>query len=224
MLENPRISLIHATPLAVQPVNQAFAIEWPEAKVFNLLEDSLAPDLSNAGALTSDMVDRFERLAVYAQDTGADGILFTCSAFGPAIESAAKKVAPLLTLKPNEAMFLDAISSFNRVGLVATFGPSLPSMEKEFHQMAEQSGTPIILESKLAAGAMEALAEGNDAKHNHVIAEAARELAHCDAIMLAQFSMAQAKEDISKFYDRPVLTSPASAIATLKEQLSNNDL
>lgn len=223
MTKNPRISLIHATPLAVQPVNDAFAAEWPEAQVFNLLEDSLAPDLSQAGQLTPDMTGRFERLALYAKDTGAHGILFTCSAFGPAIEQAAVKVAPLLTLKPNEAMFRDAIKSFNHVGLIATFAPSLPPMEKEFAEMAMRSGKDIKLETALAKGAMEALAQGQTDQHNQLIATAARHLEGCEAIMLAQFSMTRAKAEITRFYKKPVLTSPTSAIAAMKEQLSDNE-
>ncbi len=215
----PRISLIHATPLAVQPVNDAFSLEWPEAQVVNLLEDSLAPDLSEAGQLTDSMKERFERLALYAKETGANGILFTCSAFGPAIEQAAARVAPLLTLKPNVAMFAQAIRSYKQVGLIATFGPSLPSMEAEFKKMANVAGSQTKLESVLAKGALEALTSGDHQTHNQIIAESAASLAHCDAIMLAQFSMAEAKAEIEKSYKKPVLTSPSSAILALKSRL-----
>ncbi len=216
----PRISLIHATPLAVQPVNRAFADAWPEADIYNLLEDSLAPDLASSGQLTPEMTSRFERLALYAKDTGAEAILFTCSAFGPAIEAATKSVAPLLTLKPNEAMFHEAISTYQRVGMVATFGPSLAPMAREFKQMTEDLQSAVTLETTLATGAMEQLALGNSDSHNQMIADAARRLAHCDAIMLAQFSMAEAKPEITKFYDRPILTSPSSAIAALRRNLA----
>ena len=82
-----RIALIHATPVAIQPIMQAFEAGWPEAEVYNLLEDSLAPDLERAGGLGEAMVTRFRTLARYATDCGADGILFTCSAFGEAIEA-----------------------------------------------------------------------------------------------------------------------------------------
>jgi maleate cis-trans isomerase len=47
-------------------------------------------------------------LAQYAKTCGADGILFTCSAFGPAIDEV-KRTIGLPTLKPNEAMFSDAL-------------------------------------------------------------------------------------------------------------------
>lgn len=220
MTDNPRIALIHATPLALQPVNDAFASDWPAARIFNLLDDSLARDLARDGGLTEAMVHRFEQLALYARDTGANGILFTCSAFGPAIESAAKFVAPLLTLKPNEAMFRDALRSHRHLGLIATFPASLPPMQKEFQDLADQAGLAVTLETALADGAMDALARGDADRHNRMIADAARQLVHCDALMLAQFSMAQARPLIIDFYERPVLTSPASAIAALRRGLS----
>jgi hypothetical protein len=36
-----RVALIHATPVAVNPVMEAFLRLWPEAEPYNLLEDSL---------------------------------------------------------------------------------------------------------------------------------------------------------------------------------------
>ena len=48
-MKNPRIALIHATPVAIDPICSTFKRLWPQAKVTNLLEDSLAPDLAAAG-------------------------------------------------------------------------------------------------------------------------------------------------------------------------------
>jgi hypothetical protein len=52
----------------------------------NLLDDSLSADLQREGRLTPSMTGRFLALGDYAATNGADGILFTCSAFGPCIE------------------------------------------------------------------------------------------------------------------------------------------
>src|SRR3954465_6186154 len=99
-----RVALIHATALAVAPIQSAFERLWPQARRMNLLDDSLSVDRAAAGALTPEMTQRFIELARYAQGTGCSGILFTCSAFGPAIEAAGRATG-LPTLPPQHATF-----------------------------------------------------------------------------------------------------------------------
>jgi len=67
----PRIALIHATPVAIEPVVAAFAQGWPEAELANLLDDSLSTDRAQQKDLAPEMFPRFERLARYAVDNGA---------------------------------------------------------------------------------------------------------------------------------------------------------
>jgi Asp/Glu/hydantoin racemase len=216
----PRISLIHATPVSLNPVADAFANLWPEATTTNLLDDSLSADLKEAGTLDSRMTDRFLTLGRYASETGADAILFTCSAFGPSIEAVASDLRPKPVLKPNEAMFEEAAGKGARVGMLVTFQPSIAPMEAEFRAMAEASGNAISLESVLAEGAMDALLDGDADLHNRLIADAAPQLAGCDVIMLAQFSMAQARPLVETAVDVPVLTSPESAVIKLRSILT----
>jgi hypothetical protein len=99
-----RIALIHALPVSIAPIEEAFERLWPEASTANLTDDSLAGDLAAAGTLPPEMTDRFLALARYSASTGADAILFTCSAFGPCIEACAEDLSPLPVLKPNEAL------------------------------------------------------------------------------------------------------------------------
>ena len=61
----------------------------------NLLDDSLSADLARDGRLKDAMTERFRALGRYAAATGADAILFTCSAFGPCIEAVARAHAPM---------------------------------------------------------------------------------------------------------------------------------
>ena len=89
-----RIALIHALAHSLAPIEDAFARLWPEIHRTNLLDDSLSADLARDGALTPAMTGRFLALARYAAGTGADAILFTCSAFGPCIEACAAALAP----------------------------------------------------------------------------------------------------------------------------------
>ncbi|HVE54358.1 MAG TPA: aspartate/glutamate racemase family protein, partial [Ramlibacter sp.] len=216
MSQPPRIALIHATALAVQPIRAAFGRHWPQARTMNLLDDSLSVDHAQAGRLTDAMVRRFVDLAVYAQRTGCTGILFTCSAFGPAIEAAARATG-LPTLKPNEAMFGEALARAVagrrlRLGLLATFQPSLPPMAEELQALASARGVPLSLQTVFVAEAMDDLAQGRPADHHRKLAAAAGALADCDAVMLAQFSMAAALPVVQAALPCAVLSSPDCAV------------
>lgn len=216
----PRISLIHATPVAVEPVVAAFRAHWPEADVYNLLEDSLAPDLDRAGKLDDAMSARFLRLGRYAADCGADAILFTCSAFGTCIEAVAAELKPMPVLKPNEAMFAEALDTGTKVGMIATFQPSVPSMEREFRDMAASAGSAAELTAVCVPDAMQALLSGDAETHNRLISEAVEGLGDQDVILLAQFSMAQARDAVATKTDAPILTSPESAVRALQAALA----
>jgi hypothetical protein len=84
-----RVALIHSVAAAMQPVEDSFKAHWSEARRTNLLDDALAADREQAGRLTPALSERILTLARYAGGCRADGVLFTCSAFGEAIEKAA---------------------------------------------------------------------------------------------------------------------------------------
>lgn len=214
----PRIALIHATTVALEPILAAFASGWPEAEAINILDDSLAADRAKSIGLAPEMYPRFLRLTRYAVDHGADGILFTCSAFGEAIEAAAREVA-IPVLKPNEAMFAAALECGARIGMVATFGPSVASMEAEFTGAAAGREPAAVLRSVLAEGAMQALRDGDVEGHNRRVAAAAESLRGMDAIMLAHFSTSRALESVRKRVAVPILTAPEAAVARLRARI-----
>jgi Asp/Glu/hydantoin racemase len=208
-----RIALIHALRHSPPPVEQAFQKLWPQPTLMNLLDDSLSADLARDGALTPAMTERFLRLATYAVDQGAAGILFTCSAFGPCIEAVKQSFSNIPVLKPNEAMIDEAVKVGNRIGLLSTFAPTLASMPPEFP-------ATITLTPKLIEGGMDALNAGDTETHDRLAAEAAIALKDCDVIALAQFSLARAADGVARASNRPVLTTPESAVRRLKALLS----
>src|ERR1700749_4787992 len=120
-----RIALVHALKHSIAPIEASFARLWPDARLMNLLDDSLSADLARDGKLTDAMTGRFLSLGRYAAATCADAILFTCSAFGPCIEAVAREHAPMPVLKPNEAMIEQAVKQGRKIGLLSTFPAQL---------------------------------------------------------------------------------------------------
>ncbi|HEY7656343.1 MAG TPA: aspartate/glutamate racemase family protein [Burkholderiales bacterium] len=212
----PRIALVHAMPVAIEPVAHVFHETWPQARVTHLLDDSLPADLTAAGGITDAMLERFIAMARYCVSCGADAVLFTCSAFGTAID-AAKQAVAVPVLKPNEAMLEEALAAGSDLALLATFEPSIPSLKKEFEDLAAARGIKLKLKTRTVPAAIAALQTGRTAEHDRLIAAAAAEMGVCDALVLGQFSMARAATGIPAQPGRKVVTSPHSAVARLKQ-------
>lgn len=209
----PRIFLVHALRDAIDPARAAMARGWPEARVANLLDDSLSADHAGRGGVLDDtMRARFRALTQYAVATGADGILFTCSAFGDAIEEARATVA-VPVLKPDEAALEAALDAGPRIALLATFPATIPSITRELDKAAGQRGATPVVTTGVVAGALRALQDGDAARHDALIVEAAAQYEDADALVLAQFSMARAAHKIG---GRRVLATPDSAVAKLR--------
>jgi len=215
----PRIALVHAMRASMAPIEAAFARAWPEAHLAQLLDDALPDDLERAGGVDAAMERRFVALTRIAVDAGAEGVLFTCSAFGRAIE-AARDAAPVPVMKPNEAMIAAAIARGGPIALLATFGPTLDSMRPEFEAEAARRGVGLDLRTRHVAGALAALQAGDAERHDVLIAEAAaRWGGGASVVALAQFSMARAAERVAAATGGTLLTTPDTAALELRRRL-----
>ncbi len=218
-MTGPRIQLIHAVTAAQDPILGAFARLWPEAETVDLEDLSLPGDLAAAGELTDVFTERMAALIEQGIQAGAHAVLFTCSAFGSAIEKAREGV-DVPVLKPDEAMIERALSLGPRVGGLATFAPTLPSLRLELLAAAEARKVEPDIELRHVPNALDALNAGDGAEHDRLIAAAAEGVTGCDCLLLAQFSMIGAKETIRDMPGRPVLTAPDEAVLKLKGLLA----
>lgn len=216
MTDTTRIALIHATRVAMEPIESAAKTVWPEAQIFSILEEALSADRASDRVPIAQINDRIVALARYAEKLDPKGILYTCSAFGEGIESAAR-TSHLPVLKPNEAMFEQAFGFGQNIAMIYTFSPSLAGMEQEFKDEVAKRNANSTINSVLAKGAREALAAGDITTHNQIIAETAKQIKRADAIMLAHFSTATAADATRQVTSTPVLTSPESAIEKMKQ-------
>ena len=119
-------------------------------------------------------------------------------------------------LKPNEAMVARACALGSRIGLIATFAPTLRSMPAEFPKAKE-----LVLEC--VPEGLAALNAGNPEAHDMAVLRAAQRLRaqKCDVIALAQFSMARAAALLRSEVDVHVLTTVESAVAALRTRLGH---
>lgn len=226
-MEYPRVVLISALAQSPAPAEAAMREVWPEARCTNLLDDSLAGDLATLGELTPAIFDRFLALGRYAAQASdgrarTAGVLFTCSAFGPAIDRV-KADLSIPVLAPNEGAFDEALeicraaSDGGRVGLLLTFAGSLAPLSAEMQAIAtaRRQRSPALIAS-VAEGALAALQQGDAATHDQLIADSARLMPATDVLILGQFSMMRAAPAVRAVRREPVLTTPHSAVRKLR--------
>jgi hypothetical protein len=206
-----RIALIHSSRHSMAPAEEAFQRLWPKSTVLNILDDSLSADLAYNGVLTSAMHRRFLQLVNYALMIHADGVLFTCSAFGPCIDECKIAFPSVPIVKPNEAMIDEARATGETINLLATFAPTLDSMADEF----KAAGCAPVA-TKLARGALDAMNAGDVNTHDDLAVGASKEFGDRNVIALAQFSLARAAPKIAQATNKIVLTTPDSAVKRLK--------
>lgn len=213
-MKAPRIFLIYATALAIDPT---------EAEIVNLLEDSLSHDRVEAEELIIKMMACFLMLSHYAVQSAADAIVFSCSVFGDAIDLC-KADLTIPALKPNDAMIRLALTQASRVAVLTTFEPALDSIMAEFRQMAERSGRALEVMPYFIPVAMQALSEGDKGGRNTAISEIADQLGACELNYFSQFSITNAVEQTQAHAGLSVLTTPVSAVLEFRRMLQADDL
>lgn len=214
----PVIALVGATLAAIPPAERAFAREFPEVRLWNLLDDRLISEAIEAGGVTTELRARMSRLIRYALDGGAAGVLLTCSLYGPVAHEVAGSVAAPVYAADDAAFQAASASGFARIALVSSLPVPLADAEERLgNYLAEHPGAPEVV-GVLAAGAFEASRRDDPAALARVIA-AALDGVEADAVLLAQYSLAPAEEDLAAITGLSVLTGPGRAARALRREL-----
>lgn len=209
----PRIYLLHAYRYSVAPCEAAFRRLYPEAEAVRLLDEGLYADAGVDGSLPANIVDRLNGLFRHCVLSGANGIVFTGSTFGPAVD-AAREGIEIPLLKADEAMADMAVARGNRILMLATASRAVPVIRRNLESAARAAGVSPVLAEHWVEGAQAANNAGRAAEHDRAIADAiSGRAAAWDVIVLGQMSMAPARDLIDPAIAAKVLTSPdASAI------------
>ncbi len=218
MAQAPNIVLFSVHKDAMEAAVRAFATDWPEARISNLMDDGLFAWVRETGGVVPEMHDAFRTMTRYIVSRGADGILFTCSAFRECIDTCITECAVPI-LKPNDAMIEQALAAGSRIAVVATVGPTIPSISAEIMEMAAARGQKVELVPYVVEGAFDALAGGDAAKHDALVAGRARTIQGCDVIVLAQFTLSRAVPAVAAVSRLPVFNSPGAAVAKMRTML-----
>jgi hypothetical protein len=211
-----RILLLHAFLPSMPPIAAAFAAQWPEAEVLNILDEAIYADVTPDGVMAEDVPARVANLLRHAQISRADGIVFTGSTFGPVVDKAKGQIS-VPVLKADEAMAELIASQSKPTLIVCTARRALPVIRANIAAKAAEMGTSPDIAELWVEGAKDAISAGDDARHDQLIAAAIEVQADRAVIALGQLLMIPARALLPPEIANRVLTSADASVKRMRE-------
>ncbi|HEY4353113.1 MAG TPA: aspartate/glutamate racemase family protein [Paraburkholderia sp.] len=214
------IVVVHTGPVTVQPLKDQFKDQLPDARVINIVDDSLLNDVRAAGHLTPEVTQRMYSYMSNAQAMNADYILNACSSVGEAVDVLRGMIRTPI-VKVDEAMALEASRIGKRIGVVATVKTTLEPTVRLIRKKAAEQKREVTVVEQVAEGAFEALLAGDNERHDEILKRTIVGLAdQVDVVVLAQVSMARLVPSLGETRV-PVLSSPQSGVKMLIDALKH---
>ena len=121
----PTIALVHAVLPALAPMEEALAIEWPQAQVRHLLDEGLSTEVIRYGGVSSQCVARMYDVLHLAARTKPDAILLTCTAYSTMVPEARDRFPGTPLFAVDQMMVETAVAQAQHIGILATFEAGL---------------------------------------------------------------------------------------------------
>ena len=219
------VAFIHTSPAAIGPLMQFYAGAAPELEVTNLLDDGLLRLL--AAGRGGDVRRRLSEMLRSARETYAPELaMITCSSVSKELAESLARDFDFPVLKIDYPMARRAVESGRRVGVAATFPPTLVPTSRLLREAAEEAGVEIEIVEEVAPEAYRALLANDTATHDELLSKAVEDLQRKDVstVVLAQVSMARTLPLIERTARVPVLTSLHTSLEAVREALGRDAL
>jgi Asp/Glu/hydantoin racemase len=219
-MEKRKVAFVHTSPAAVGPLMQFYAEAAPELEITNLLDDGLlrllaAKEYDTAEARLADMV------RVAADVYRAEAAMVTCSSVSKEMVGRIAEGFPVPILKIDYPMARRAVGAGRKVGVAATFPPTLGPTRRLIEEAAREAGAEVEIIEEVAEGAYDALLAGDAERHDALLLDAVSRLEAegVAVVVLAQVSMARALPKLEGRVGVPVLTSLHTSLEEIRGAL-----
>ena len=211
------VGIIHTTPATLASLGALAQEILQDVHIVNILDDSILADMRD-GHNVEFVRERWISYASTLEKLGVSAVLSACSTVGDFAEEADRMLS-VPVYRIDEAMAEEAVARGGNIAVFATLRSTLDPTVRLIQRKAKESGAQVQVETVLVEGAYEALMGGDKNAHDQKIADAvAKRLDTCNAIVLAQASMASAVSSLKDAGDK-VLTSPRLGMLRLQKEL-----
>ncbi len=216
-----KVAFIHTSPAAIGPLMQFYTEAAPELEITNLLDDGLLRLLSaNKQSIAQNRLAEMIKTAV--ETYGAELAMITCSSVSKEMAEQLNNDFALPVLKIDYPMALEAVNAGKRIGVAATFSPTLVPTTKLLSEAAIEAGTNIEIIQEVSPEAYQALLANDYQKHDELLLAVIERLEQqkLDVIVLAQVSMARILPQLNGRIKVPVLSSLHTSLKAIREARS----
>lgn len=206
-----KITVIHTTPATVSSIPKLIYEEFPDFIIVNILDDSLLNDIKLNGSMTKQVLKRFIKYSIIAEENDSDALLLACSSLGEAGDIA-RSILKIPVYKIDEPMAKTALALGKNILVLGTVKSTLkPTTDliKRSINTSFQTVSSIFIEDAFDVLLVD------KTRHDKMIASVIdAQINTYDVIVLAQASMADAKKYVSSA-NQKILTSLPSGIKQL---------
>ena len=214
-MTTPIITMIHTVFPIVDNLKAIFEKKLgnQSATIYNIVDDSILPRILNNGSISPEIASTVYQHISSAEKIGSAIILVTCSSISEVVDMVSPLV-PIPVIKIDDVMTDEAVKVADTIGVVATIETTLNPTMNQLKKKMVKAGKDINIVPLLCSDAYKALInEGNPEKHDLLLYEGIEKIIEdVDAIVLAQASMARLLPKLRKLTNKPILTSPESAV------------
>lgn len=216
----PMVAMIHATATAIGPAADAFEERFPEARLWNILDDRLLVDADAAGGVVPRLRRRMMSLITYAIEGGSGAVVLTCSQYGPGAELAAP-LYEVPVVGSDDAMLAWVVDTRpTAVAVLGSLEGSVADSTQRLERLVGESGGRTRVKGVMCPGAAAAAGEGDRAALlTSIFDEAERHRGTVDAFLLAQYSLTPVRRELERLLGAPVLSPPHLAADALRTRL-----
>jgi len=200
---------------------QFYGEHAPELEITNLLDDGLLRLLASGRAETA-RKRLSEMLRDAAETYEPELAMITCSSVPREMSESLARDFQMPVLKIDYPMARAAVRAGRRVGVAATFPPTLAPTSKLLHEAAEEAGTEIEIVQEVEPEAYDALLSNDTATHDRLLLDLIGRLQGKDVacVVLAQVSMARVLPLLGGRARVPVLTSLHTSLEAVRAAMA----
>ncbi len=201
------------------PFARPFLEKHPEIEAYNIMDDSLLVGTRKFGKMTPEIASRVLNYAKAAEQSGADGIIVTCTSVNEATQS----IRPFLGIPMmgiEEPVAEHAVMNGKKIGVIGTIPTSPVAIDRTIRRKAAELGKNIEIQDFVVEGAFDILQSGDRERHDEMVRDALRKVEKVvDVIAFAQISMSLLAHDPVSV---PIFKIGASGFQKIYELMTTN--